>query len=510
MVDSFTRTSSIVHRRPHILVCAPSNGAVDNILRRVVRNGFYQLNGSQYQPALVRVGVSDLGDFGSHSEFSAEFKADSLLAMPTEDWIAWLSRQYHTVRAIESELAQDLEQFIALQSTGVMHQSDSLKSKMLHLYEHRDRAVGDLSRLESLRRYHENTSTSHHDMDRVRIALEISFVDEAEIVFTTLASSGRKTIKNVTHGFSNVIVDEAAQSTELSTILPLLTGAKHCILVGDSQQLPSTVLSKVAKEVCYDRSLFERLIENGVPSHMLTIQYRMHPHIRQFPSTFFYGGALTDAASCAKERYKLDFVALSRNNADVTFSPYLVFDTHAGNEERNLNGSIRNNYEATLCMNLLQLVSHSTERNDSQLSVAVISPYTSHCSLLSELARSLSPRNFELTISTIDGFQGRESDVVIFSCVRNSQNGLGFLSDARRLNVALTRAKSALWVLCSRINSTNAIWNALLQDAESRKLLVTEAAVEKLNYSMSQQATNDDHAARNTREICDPVLVRNR
>ena len=137
---------------------------------------------------------------------------------------------------------------------------------------------------------------------KVRAALEASFVDDAEIVFTTLTSSSRKVFRQLTHGFDTVLIDEAAQANEMATLIPFLHGARRCVLVGDPQQLPSTVISKHAQQVSFQRSLFERFNELGAEALLLSVQYRMHPEIREFPSEEFYEGRLMDSACVIKRR----------------------------------------------------------------------------------------------------------------------------------------------------------------------------------------------------------------
>ncbi len=94
-----------------------------------------------------------------------------------------------------------------------------------------------------------------------------------------------------------VIVDEASQATEPSTLIPLLTGVKKLVLVGDHMQLQPTVLSPNAKKTQYSRSLFERLVHCGVKPHLLNIQYRMHPQLNRFSSKHFYGNKVKDGSN---------------------------------------------------------------------------------------------------------------------------------------------------------------------------------------------------------------------
>ena len=122
-------------------------------------------------------------------------------------------------------------------------------------------------------------------------------LSEAEVVCCTLTGSGVDYLAKVQNGFRTVVVDEAAQAVELATLIPLQYGCKKCILVGDPNQLPATVISRVSKRYGYERSLFERLQTCGARVTMLDTQYRMHPDICRFPSTQFYGGKLKSSDS---------------------------------------------------------------------------------------------------------------------------------------------------------------------------------------------------------------------
>jgi len=126
--------------------------------------------------------------------------------------------------------------------------------------------------------------------------LEKAILGKARIVCTTLSTSVIDLLDQLPENtFEYLIVDEACQSVELQTLIPLAHDPSRVILVGDQQQLPATVFSENADTTKYSRSLFERFIQNGVNKYMLAIQYRMNPVIRQFPSDHFYEGNLQDA-----------------------------------------------------------------------------------------------------------------------------------------------------------------------------------------------------------------------
>lgn len=130
---------------------------------------------------------------------------------------------------------------------------------------------------------------------QMRAELEVSLMEGAELVFTTLSSTGRHIFTRLKHTFDAVLIDEACQAAEVAALQPLIHGTGKVVLVGDPKQLPATLFSRAARDLALERSLFERLAQAGVPVKLLAVQYRMHPEIRAFPSAYFYDNALLDA-----------------------------------------------------------------------------------------------------------------------------------------------------------------------------------------------------------------------
>eukprot|EP00854_Cymbomonas_tetramitiformis_P001457 gene1457-2079_t len=185
--------------------------------------------------------------------------------------------------------------------------------------------------------------------------------------------------------------------------------------------------------------------EAGLPSTMLTEQYRMHPAIRQFPSAFFYHGRLTDSESVTS---RAPAAAEDQYTDRAPLFPYVLFDVAAGRETRvGGGGSMQNPMEADLAVSLCREILRRVDVPSDRPSM-----------LPKEDAAAI-------RIDTIDSFQGQECDVVVMSCVRTAGNGaIGFLSDIRRMNVGLTRARKALWVLgnVSALRG-NPAWAALIE-----------------------------------------------
>ncbi|XP_050228879.1 probable helicase MAGATAMA 3 [Mercurialis annua] len=375
--------------RVRILVCAPSNSALDEIVLRLLRTGVRDENIHTYNPKIVRIGL----------------------------------KAHHSVQSICMD-------YLVKQK-----QSESAADKQKH------GAVGG-------------------DTDSIRTAI----LDEAVIVFSTLSFSGSTMFSKLNHGFDVVIIDEAAQAVEPATLVPLSGGCKQVFLVGDPKQLPATVISTVAEKLGYKTSLFERLQRAGYPVNMLNMQYRMHPQIRNFPSKEFYSGDLQDASDMESKTQR-DW------HEYRCFGPFCFFDLHEGQESQpSGSGSWVNTdeIEFVLCMYHKLVTMHPKLRSSSHF--AIISPYRHQVKLLQERFKDMFGQESEqfVDIQTVDGFQGREKDVAIFSCVRaNKDRGIGFVSDSRRMNVGITRAKSTVLVVGSASTlKTDESWKRLVESAE--------------------------------------------
>lgn len=129
---------------------------------------------------------------------------------------------------------------------------------------------------------------------------ENAFIEEADIICTTLSTGANKVLSQLANRIDYLIVDEACQCSELTSLHPFCLNPMRVVFVGDHKQLPATIMSDNKDLTKYERSLFERLVDAGQPVVRLTVQYRMHPIIRKFPSDAFYDGKLTDASIVAK------------------------------------------------------------------------------------------------------------------------------------------------------------------------------------------------------------------
>ncbi|XP_014849298.1 PREDICTED: DNA-binding protein SMUBP-2 isoform X1 [Poecilia mexicana] len=244
--------------------------------------------------------------------------------------------------------------------------------------------------------------------------------------------------------FDWVVIDECAQALESSCWIALLR-ARKCILAGDYKQLPPTIKSQTAAAKGLSLSLMERLIQTYGDSvvRMLTVQYRMNSAIMEWASKEMYHGRLTAHSSVEKHLLKdLPGVAC----VEETSTPLLLIDTAGcGLSEMEIADEQSKGNQGEVDIVSLHIKS-LTEAGVKAKDIAVIAPYNLQVDLLRQ---KLSARHPEMEIKSVDGFQGREKEAVVLSLVRSNRKGeVGFLAEDRRINVAVTRARRHIAVVC--------------------------------------------------------------
>lgn len=542
------------------------------------KGGFVDGNRVRYVPSIVRVGQSDSIRAELRNVISLDALVDTYTRLPEEALLSRLNQakeftrkqevllsEYRTVfiksQRVTNEMKATLDQLAAL-GHDVTKQAQHAQYKqlvaeqlghtknMMHTHEKVVAGRLDVARCEwALLTKQAGRAASaggggagnlRKDRESALDALRISFLNQAHIVFCTLSGSGVELLSKLDHPFQALIVDEAAQCTEIAALIPLTHDVQHCVLVGDPRQLPATVFSQdAAAKRMWERSLFERLEQSGHQMHALTTQYRMHSDIRQFPSDYFYSGLLTDADYIREgSLYRKPY------HSHDSFKPLLFFDLQSaaarGTDPADEgNRSLGNVIEAGVVVNLLAslvaqyssavntrqigvitfyqkqklilqdqlrkkagveapLHTHGGRHNQNQNAAAASSSSAAASSSSAAAASSSSARaaggipGLELVeVSTVDGFQGREKDIIIVSCVRGgSSGGLGFVDDVRRMNVALTRAKFACWVVGdSRALRKSPHWSAFLDSVTKRGRYVTVQPGTDFSAAAPKQAT---------------------
>ncbi|CAK0889001.1 unnamed protein product [Prorocentrum cordatum] len=274
-----------------------------------------------------------------------------------------------------------------------------------------------------------------------------AIVSSAQVVCATCTGAASSHLDTIS--FPCVLIDEAGQVTEPLTLLPLVRPGLHqAVLVGDHRQLPPTVVCKKAERKGLKTPLFERLVKRGVAPALLDVQFRMHPVIAAFPSEQFYGSALKSGVPGSQRPPPTGF-AWPVVGVPIAFVPVQGMDKSEGASHFNPEEAAR---VAETVNNLL------SKGKLSPSEIGVISPYAAQVRLLrrkvggTRLGGGVSgvswhdlPSLRGVEVGSVDGFQGREKEVIIVSTVRANQFGkIGFLSDPRRLNVTLTRARRGL------------------------------------------------------------------
>jgi len=293
---------------------------------------------------------------------------------------------------------------------------------------------------------------------RASETVEILMLQQAQIIFCTLISSGRSWLYKFVNKVNVLIIDEAGQAVEPEALIPLKFRPDKCLHVGDTQQLPATVLSKAAQHYQFDRSMMLRLTRNNANlSQMLDIQYRMHPAICKWPSNQYYNGRLQPDQSLLQRISPL-------MQADIDHrlqAPCVFFDVDSEEDKQNVvKYGIKNIKEAD---SLLEALAYFLKFLKPQ-QIGVISFYAAQIMYLKDKLNKLPDlRARDVMVSTVDGFQGEEKDVIMISAVRTTES-VGFLRDDRRVNVAVTRACHHLYIFGNKraLGNSNSGFNSLL------------------------------------------------
>lgn len=470
-----------------ILVCAPSNAAVDEIMARVVNDGLIMPGGVRTCPRVVRVGggttmqclqcldlrrlakcdepCSAFEDMLDEASASKRKHLGSMHKLNSEigelDRARRVNQDRLTKVMSESnnyEEIQKVEREIRIQTEGL----SSLHRQKNELHELLTKDRNMSKEAELVRRREQDKNMCH-------------VVNGASIVFATLSSSGHEILQRFSARFDVIVVDEAAQCCEPDILIPITVGRRsstatlgfgHMVLVGDPRQLPATILSNnpgVSKPM--GRSLFERLAEQSPESvHLLKVQYRMHPKISAFPSLQFYDGRLIDAKNVLSKSMVQPF----HNDSIRRFGPLTFLDTssRSSREVRSASGSISNPEEVRVVVSAIVAMIETYSDYDFSNNIAVLSPYREQVARIKRaLSQNQSTRNAEIEVNTIDGIQGREKSIVFLSTVRG-ENGqaIGFLRDERRMNVAITRAKHSVIIVghSKLLGENSSAWASLI------------------------------------------------
>ncbi|CAD8063304.1 unnamed protein product [Paramecium sonneborni] len=447
--------------RKKILICAPSNAAIDEIILRIMRqDSLFDSEGKSPQVKLIRIGLID-----EESDYSDTIKKVSLEYLAQN----MLLKSNIVKQGSNQKTTADLR----IDICKIQNQIKKIQKKTLE--------PQDIEQIQILKQELQIKQQLLERMKANKILYKESYnqfcekiLNECEIICSTLNSSGSDKLLKYMDQIELLIVDEAAQCTEPSNIIPLRLGVEKMILIGDPKQLAATTFSLKSSQNLYNRSLFERILDNNFQPYFLNIQYRMDSEIRKFPSFEFYQNKLTDHES-----------VLHRELPENYFKRSMLFLDIIDGQEKRDNTSFVNEKEANIIIQLLQNIREQFENQ----TIGVISSYKAQVKLIQSLFKQNKSNlkdidNKILSVNTVDSFQGQEKDIILFSCVRSSDcKGIGFLNDGRRINVALTRAKYALIVVGNGLTlSKGQLWRNFLSNMQERELYRKIETNEKYSF----------------------------
>ena len=390
-------------RERRVMVCAPSNTAVDLLTEKLTERG---------------VNVIRLGN---------PSRVSDLLLAHTLDARVTAHPSYSKMRAMR----QTADQYRATASEYVRNfgfeerqQRRLLKEEARSLFQ----AADDLERF-----------------------ITTDVLESVQVIACTLVGASNRNIRHLT--FETVFIDEAAQALEPGCWIPIAKG-ERVILVGDHHQLPPTVKSEKAAREGLRETLFEKCIKRQpTTARMLNVQYRMHEQIMAFSSEQFYNGQLEAHQSVRHagledydRRFAPDLPVEFLDTAGFGFLEITIPESR----------STANPEEADLLLKrLAQLLEPYDQVTHAQnlLTIGVIAPYRAQINYLKDTieeneALSGLLQHRMLSVGTVDSFQGQERDIIAISLTRSNNHGeIGFLSDIRRMNVGMTRARRKLLIV---------------------------------------------------------------
>ncbi|WOO78940.1 Helicase sen1 [Vanrija pseudolonga] len=445
-----------------ILVCAPSNAAIDEVCKRLM-DGVPSSHGGRIIPKIVRIGVETsvhvaVKDISLDNLVEAIVNTEATANNGGSTELAKIQAELEEVKQGIKDKQDELQRV-----QGNDQKRKSLETE-LHTLNTRRTKLGQASS-----KAKDAARDATRNLDGARRAAREQVLREADIICATLSGAGHESLSSYT--FETVIIDEAAQAIEMSCLIPLKYGCQRCIMVGDPNQLPPTTFSQEATDNNFNQSLFVRIAQQPTSTmHLLSIQYRMHPDISELPSKIFYNSQLKDGPDMAKKTAAI----WHRSQA---FGPYRFFNVDGA--ETKAGTSTKNSDEAQAAVELYRnLEQQFGGKVNFAMRIGIITMYREQ---LYELKRKFNDAYGAeildtIDFNTVDGFQGQEKDIIILSCVRSGPNlrQIGFLKDYRRMNVALTRAKSSLFVIgnAATLERSDNNWNTIVGDARDRGFLI--------------------------------------
>lgn len=367
----------------------------------------------------------------------------------------------HPTRVAEDLRARTLETLMQATEEYRLARQWQHEARTLHDRHHKQKARSSrtLQRSDWWARANQLNADARRSLKEARAKV----LRRTRVVCTTAAGTDSKLLGDDLYDV--VILDEATQAPDPIALAALCRG-KRAVLAGDPCQLPPTVVDAEAARAGLGSTLFERASRrwSAEATHMLTVQYRMHAMLMSFPSESMYQRRLEADPSVAG-RQLVDLPGVAPDPARR--APWTLVDTSGTGWDEAIDPESRSTFNRELAERTAGEVRRLLARGVNAADIAAITPYAAQVRLLRALLRDALAQGLE--IGTVDGFQGREKEAVVVDLVRsNSEGALGFLNDIRRTNVALTRAKRCLVVVCDGSTlGQHAYYRALVEAAEA-------------------------------------------
>lgn len=381
-----------IHKENQVLVCAPSNAAVDLLVEKLSVLGLNTLR------------------IGHPARVTDQSLSKTLDAKISEH------DHFGELRALRRKMEQ------------IRHQAGQYKRNFGHAEREQRKLLREEARL------------LKSDADMLEFYIINDLLNHAQAICCTLVGSSHPVLKG--RKFKTVFIDEAAQALEPACWIPLLK-SQRVIFAGDHCQLPPTIKSREAADQGLSKTLFEKGIDKFPQfTSMLQVQYRMHESIMEFPSRYFYKNGLVAHESVKHE-------LLRPNEQPIEFIDTAGIGYAEKQDPETL--SRFNQEEGELLIRQIEKLVESVGASfwlEEKITLGIITPYSAQVDRLRHLVENseiLQSVQSQISINTVDGFQGQERDVIAISFVRsNEKSEVGFLADIRRTNVAITRAKRKL------------------------------------------------------------------
>lgn len=421
-----------------VLATAESNAAVDNILERLMENK---------KLTLTRLG---------HPQRVSKHNITQTLAYKVEN-----HKLNRKIKKLYKKIDNMIEKRKVHTKPSPQFRRGFSDYEILHNASRGKGGRGiSVEKMKSMAKWieiNQEIDEAHDEIRRIENRIINEIVELSDVILATNSSSALEAIARVK--FDVAIIDEASQATIPSVLIPIAK-AHRFILAGDHKQLPPTIISDRAGDL--SKTLFEELIRiYPFKSQLLNIQYRMNSLLMKFPNEEFYNNGLKSDSSVDDitindiiDRDDREEALLFIDTSDVDMEG----ETHLKDSK-----SIINNLEAEISTNIARDYINAGVCEDD---IGIISPYADQVKIIQEMT--------PVEVKTVDGFQGREKEIIIISTVRSNDNGnIGFLQDLRRLNVAITRAKRKLIIVGNKNTLiVNPTYERLVNFCEDRKLLV--------------------------------------